>query len=77
MTGAEWRTRRIRLGLSQTKMAILLNTSQSFIAQLEHDIKQASPEFEARLIALPPVSGLCGSCLCVVAAGICGCREAA
>jgi hypothetical protein len=76
MTGAEWRTRRTRLGLTQTQMAILLNTSQSCIAELEREIKQASPEFEARLLTLPPVSDLCGACLCVVAAGICGCREA-
>jgi DNA-binding transcriptional regulator YiaG len=78
MTGAEMRAIRHRLGLSQVAFAKRIGVVQGHVGDMELNRKAIVPEIEncvLELIEMPPT--LCGSCLCFIVVGICGCPQAA
>ena len=80
MTGPELRAIRHRLGLSQQAFAQRMGTVQGHIGDMELErrpILTATAAKARSFIEVPTTNKLCGWCLCVIAHGICGCREAA
>ena len=78
MTGPELRAIRHLLGLTQHAFAERIGTVQGHIGDMELErrpILTATAAKAQSLIEVP--THMCGRCLCIIAHGICGCREAA